>query len=553
LHAGLQYFFVWVHSQDRGKRVVICLKNKKAIIMEISIRRRVLETLLLLASAALLPGSQGSRLRQVAETPANQYNRIDQSNDTKENTVDGLTGPVLDSYLTNNVIPLKTSTLIVGGTPTDPGDYPYFATTKSSAVCGASLIHPDILLTAAHCQNDFVSIGEVFVGAHSLDNLAMTAERRTIIRQLPHPNRDLMLFQLNEPVDTLPVVILNSDPDLPKVNSTLTAIGFGATSTEYLTDSDTLMAVDIYPVDPDTCVRQYNETVTVDPDTMLCAGHTSPNRDSCNGDSGGPLLDKATGKQVGIVSFGKGCGDPDFPGVYTRISAYKSWIRDRICELSAMPPADCPVPNYKYKDEELARVVLFIKYDNHPEESFWRLEDDAMGRTVAFQPNLPERGASFNHVIALPPGKYTLHFSDTEGDGICCGDGKGNVAISGDVGDKVRAARGRVDNVIADSDGKFGFHLSLPFVVVAGGDNAYYPAVTDMYDTGHGSNLMAILVLVVLSLTVILSTAITFVLRYRVSEDASSDVKTTALSSSGKSLSKPSNPDNGVKKQLQAS
>jgi hypothetical protein len=468
--------------------------------------RRVLDTLLLVETfAALLPGSHGSHLRQVVETPANQDNRVDHSYDTRENAAEGLTGLPVDSYLTKDVIPLHTHTrsLIIGGTTTDPGEYPYFATTKSSAVCGASLIHPDILLTAAHCQNDFARNAVVYVGAHELDTLATTAEKRTIVRQYPHPdNRDLMLFQLNKPVATLPVVTLNSDPDLPRLNSTLTAIGFGATSTEPLIYSENLMAVDIYPVDPDTCVRQYTETVAVNPDTMLCAGNTSPNRDSCNGDSGGPLLDKATGKMVGIISFGKGCGDPDFPGVYTRISTYTSWIHDRICELSAVPPADCPAPKSTAEVIELINVNLFIKYDSRQTESFWRLEDDATGQAVAFQPKLPERGASFSQVIPLPPGKYTLHFTDTAGDGICCGHGKGKIKISAEA--HAEASRSRVDNVLAHSDGQFAYQLSLPFVVLSGGEDTGYTTSTDIDVEVNSTNVMAILIAITIFITVIL-------------------------------------------------
>jgi secreted trypsin-like serine protease len=57
---------------------------------------------------------------------------------------------------------------------------------------------------------------------------------------------------------------------------------------------------------------------------MMCAG--SPGRDACLGDSGGPLV--MNGQQVGIVSFGVGCGT--LPGVYTRISSYISWINKNI-------------------------------------------------------------------------------------------------------------------------------------------------------------------------------------------------------------------------------
>jgi hypothetical protein len=485
--------------------------------METSLQR-ILNILLLLALAALLPGSHGSHLRQVVETPVNKYNGVDQSYDTKENVVERLTEPVLDSYLTNNVMPLQISTRIIGGTTTESGEYPYFAITKSSAMCGASLIHPDILLTAAHCQKQFVATQVVYVGVHQLDTLAKTAKRRTIIRQYPHPDfliafqNDLMLFQLDKPVNALPVVTLNADPDLPRLDSTLTAIGFGTTSPARFDPSDYLVAVDVYPVDPDTCVRQYESITSINPSNMMCAGHSLPNRDSCYGDSGGPLLDKATGKQVGIVSFGKGCGDPDFPGVYTRISTYKSWIHDRICELSAVPPANCPgTPDPSVNS---IRVVLDIKYDSHPAESFWRLEDDATGQTVAFQPNLPERGASTRQVIPLLPGNYTLQFMDTAGDGICCSRGDGKIIISAGVGDKaVAEAPDAVDarkcshvEILADSDGDFKYHLSLSFVITP--DLEKY---TTAENSDNEFNLVVISLVVALSL-VVTATALTCVL-----------------------------------------
>ena len=56
---------------------------------------------------------------------------------------------------------------------------------------------------------------------------------------------------------------------------------------------------------------------------MICAGKAG--KDSCQGDSGGPMVD-SEGKQVGIVSWGYGCADEGYPGVYTRVSHYYDWI-----------------------------------------------------------------------------------------------------------------------------------------------------------------------------------------------------------------------------------
>jgi Trypsin len=68
-------------------------------------------------------------------------------------------------------------------------------------------------------------------------------------------------------------------------------------------------------------------------------------KDACNGDSGSPLIipgaTAAGDIQVGISSFGQGCGEADFPGVYTRISAYETFILDQLCNQSGNPPIEC--------------------------------------------------------------------------------------------------------------------------------------------------------------------------------------------------------------------
>lgn len=93
------------------------------------------------------------------------------------------------------------------------------------------------------------------------------------------------------------------------------------------------------PVDAKTCkiqieglIKEYGygadyAGVTVSPEWQLCAG--TGYSDSCQGDSGGPLVQRGTAAepvQVGVVSWGLGCGRAESPGIYMRVSAYADWI-----------------------------------------------------------------------------------------------------------------------------------------------------------------------------------------------------------------------------------
>jgi len=227
---------------------------------------------------------------------------------------------------------------IVGGTPVAAGTYPWMTALTErrdplavGPICGGTLIGTQTVLTAAHCLHELdASRLDAAVGAVRLKD---EGGERIAVERFSNAGGavDLALLRLAEPATVAPVAIAGpADAPYYAPGAPARVLGWGQLSEDKLRPSNNLREVEVPIVSDADCAAVHRK---FDPAfkrrTSICAG--APGRDACNGDSGGPLLvaDGAGAlKQVGVVSYGRGCGRKSFFGVYVELPAVLDFVLD---------------------------------------------------------------------------------------------------------------------------------------------------------------------------------------------------------------------------------
>ncbi|CAG4982515.1 unnamed protein product [Parnassius apollo] len=232
---------------------------------------------------------------------------------------------------------------IVGGRRAEPHSYPWTVAIKNHGRmhCGGALISVKHVLSAGHCFKwDNIKNMIVLIGLDNMYDLS-DVELRNISKVVIHEQfsstamrdeNDIAIATLNEPVafsaTIAPICLPRPGQDFGGYVGTI--VGWGRIGVDKMASNVLLKASLNILTDRECWSTRLAEHLKP---MMMCA--FSKGKDGCQGDSGGPLIVfDSNGRyvQAGIVSWGIGCANPRYPGIYTKVSHFIDWILRNIAD-----------------------------------------------------------------------------------------------------------------------------------------------------------------------------------------------------------------------------
>ncbi|KAK0161859.1 hypothetical protein PV327_008264 [Microctonus hyperodae] len=223
-------------------------------------------------------------------------------------------------------------TRIVGGENTTIDKVPYQISLQylNEHVCGGCIISDMWIITARHCVNGNDKNFTIRAGSTTHDHggsLHTIAEIFRYENNTKPPHDDIALIRLNEPLyldETRQPIQMFKIGEVSNPGTIATISGWGNTTNGF---PAVLQIANVPIISKAQCNESYAAIGGI-PEKQICAGWPDGAKNVCNKDSGGPLVIEK--RLAGIVSWGgEDCRAAGFPGVYTEISEYRSWIKGK--------------------------------------------------------------------------------------------------------------------------------------------------------------------------------------------------------------------------------